>query len=230
MANSAVVLLSGGIDSSTLLYHLDRKGYDLYPLSIIYGQKHSREINSAREIAKSLGLELKVADLSSISEIFSGSSLTSDEPVPEGHYTAENMASTVVPNRNMVLLSLAAAYALSLKCNYVAYAAHAGDHAIYADCRPEFVTSVSETIKLATETVEVINPFINITKADIVKEGLRLGVPYIDSWSCYVGKDRPCLKCGTCVEREESFLLNGAKDPLLTDTEWKIAVDILENI
>ena len=210
---SCVCLLSGGIDSSTLLYYLYGRGYSIYPLSIIYGQKHRREIESAELISNSLGLKTQVVDLSSISVLFGGSALTSkDIPIPEGYYTDKSMEATVVPNRNMVFLSLAAAYALTMRCKYVAYAAHSNDRAIYPDCRPEFVESAKETIKLGTEKIVLIDPFVNFTKADIVREGLKLGVPYKDTWSCYQGEEKPCLKCGTCREREEAFRINGVEE------------------
>ena len=212
---SAVILLSGGIDSSTLTYYLYSKGYILYPLCIIYGQKHRREIDSAGAIANSLGLKLQIADLSSISMLFGGSALTSsDISIPEGHYSNKSMKATVVPNRNMVFLSLAAAYALTMRCKYVAYAAHANDRAIYPDCRPEFIESARETIRLGTEKITLIDPFITRSKASIVREGLKLGVPYEDTWSCYIGGEKACGKCGTCCERRGAFELNEVKDPI----------------
>jgi len=229
MNRKAVALLSGGADSSTLLYKLHNEGYELLPLFILYGQKHRKEVESAGSIAESLGLNLKIIDLTYIKDIFSGSALTSEnEEIPEGHYTDESMKATIVPNRNMVFISLAGAYAVSKGCNYVAYAAHAGDHSIYPDCRPEFAYSINASLMLGTDNVSLLMPFINITKADIVKKGLKLGVPFSKTWSCYLGKERPCLRCGTCIERLEAFKLNDTKDPLLTNKEWLRAIKFLE--
>ena len=215
MKKKCVCLLSGGIDSSTLVYFLHKEKYEVFPLAVIYGQRHSKEIESAVKIANSLGLSLKIADLTSISSLFAGSALTSGSiAIPEGHYTDESQSSTVVPNRNMIFLSLAAAYALTKDCNYVAYAAHANDRSIYPDCRPEFADAVAKAIKLGTEKVTMLMPFINITKADIVKLGLRIGVPYSLTTSCDNGEEEACGHCGTCVERQEAFELNGVKDSI----------------
>lgn len=147
--------------------------------------------------------------------IFPGSSQTSEDvPVPEGHYAEESMKATVVPNRNMVLLSLATAWAVSLKAQYVAYAAHAGDHAIYPDCRPEFFGHLGEAIRRCDwHKVEPLSPFIRMTKSQIVKEGDKLQVPFERTYSCYKGGEKHCGKCGTCVERREAFSLAGVPDP-----------------
>lgn len=209
-----VILLSGGIDSSTLLYYLYSQEHQLYPLFMFYGQRHHREIESAKAIARTLELELTSLDISGIGPALVGSSLTSDIEVPEGHYTDPTMAVTTVNNRNMILMSIAAAYALTRKCDYVAYAAHSGDHFIYADCRPEFVKSLRKTIKLATG-VGVITPFVNISKVAIVRTGLELQVPYELTSSCYNGREKACGRCGTCIERLESFEMAGAVDPIL---------------
>ena len=151
MRGRVVVLLSGGIDSSTLLYYLNSKGYICYPLTILYGQKHNKEVISAQKISHSLGLTTKVVDLSSLVPIFGKSALiSSQESIPEGYYTESSMIQTVVPNRNMIFLSIGGAYAANIGGGNVAYAAHAGDHFIYRDCRPEFIKSVSEAISLAT--------------------------------------------------------------------------------
>lgn len=142
--------------------------------------------------------------------------------VPEGHYEDESMKSTVVPNRNMILLSIATAGSIASGLEGVAYAAHAGDHAIYPDCRPAFADAMNEAIKLCDYTSQrLVRPFVSLTKADIVKAGAALGVPFERTWSCYNGGATHCGKCGTCVERIEAFKLAGVSDP----TDYQIRVD-----
>ena len=205
-----VCLLSGGIDSSTMMYHL--RDNELYPIAINYAQRHIKELGAAMKVSQALGLKLECVNLEA-PVIFKGSALTDNIEVPEGHYQAENMRATVVPNRNMILLALATAYAVSIKANFVAYAAHAGDHYIYPDCRPLFADAMREAIKQATG-IHLLTPFINMTKAQIVDLGISLQVPYNLTWSCYKGRNKACGKCGTCVERLEAFALNHIKDPI----------------
>ena len=211
----SVVIYSGGLDSTVLLYHLKANGHDLSALSVDYGQRHRRELDCAAKICKLAGVPNRIADLSSIRDLLSGSSLTSPQiEVAEGHYTEESMKSTVVPNRNMILLSLAAGHALSLGANQVAYAAHSGDHAIYPDCRNEFADAVAEAMKLCDwQPIELIRPFIDLTKAEIVAIGNQLNVPFENTWSCYKGGTVHCGRCGTCIERREAFHLAGLHDP-----------------
>ena len=146
----AVVLFSGGLDSTVLTYHLLRENAELKLLSIDYGQRHQRELSASTQIALSLGLPHTILKLPMLAELLGGSALTDPSiSLPEGHYAEESMKATVVPNRNMILLSLAAGHAISLQFNTVAYAAHAGDHTIYPDCRPEFADALDRTLKLA---------------------------------------------------------------------------------
>ena len=224
------VLLSGGADSTTLLYYLlDRKA-EVLPLTVLYGQRHSKELESAKKVASHLRLPLAVADLRSAGFLFQGSALTSDKVgVPEGHYTDESMAMTVVPGRNLVFLALAGAYAISSKADSVAYAAHAGDHPIYRDCRPEFMAYVQKALS-SGYNIDLITPFSQMTKSEVVRLGLRLSVPFVDTWSCYEGGARPCLQCGTCVERTEAFYRAGIKDPAITSSEWEKAVSYLREL
>lgn len=214
-SREAVLVYSGGIDSTTLLYFLRQEGYQVRALGIDYGQRHRKELDSARRICQALGVEFRLADLSSLQPLLAGSSLTSEEvPVPEGYYTDQSMQITVVPNRNMLLLSVAIAWAISSGVRTVAYAAHAGDHAIYPDCRPEFVDALSQAAALCHyEPVEILRPFIHKTKEEIVRLGARLGVPFEETWSCYKGGRLHCGRCGTCTERAEAFLLAGVADP-----------------
>lgn len=215
-----ILIYSGGMDSTVLLYQLLNEGNEVKALSVDYGQRHKKEIDAARAIADRLGVEHRVADLTGITSMLGGSSLTSsDIDVPEGHYAEDNMKATVVPNRNMIMLSVAAGWAISTKCDSISYAAHSGDHAIYPDCREEFAQAVDQAIQLADWHKVVLNrPFVGSTKADIVALGTKLGVPFEDTWSCYKGGSLHCGRCGTCVERREAFHLAGVEDPTPYDT------------
>ncbi|MDQ3802293.1 MAG: 7-cyano-7-deazaguanine synthase QueC [Acidobacteriota bacterium] len=209
------------MDSTVLLYHLRSQEYDVRALSVDYGQRHRKELGSARTICRMIGIPHEVADLRGIAHLLKGSSLTDSEiDVPEGHYAEESMKVTVVPNRNMIMLSVAIGYAISLGSNFVAYGAHAGDHVIYPDCRPEFASAVNTAALLADwHQVELLRPFIRLTKAEIAKRGAELNVPFDQTWSCYKGGERHCGRCGTCVERAEAFLLAGIDDP----TDYEVA-------
>lgn len=225
-----VCILSGGMDSTTMVYKLINDGYDVHCLSFNYGQKHSKELEYARKTIEKLGLNHKIVDISSIHEaVMSQNSLTGDMKVPEGHYAEESMKATVVPFRNAIFLMIASGYASTMKINKLAYGAHKGDHAIYPDCRSEFVEAISKVMVVGDyEKIELMTPFLNMTKSNIMTEGIKLKVPYEDTWSCYVGKERPCFKCGTCVERNESFFDNNIKDPLATDQEWEEAIEYMK--
>lgn len=212
----AVVLLSGGVDSTVLLYSMVRN-YECYPLTISYGQRHEREVLAARAVCEArnhnLFLRWKWLDLSVLRELLP-SALTGKGEIPKGSYTLESQSVTVVPNRNMILLAIAAGYAQGLGAGIVAYAAHSNDRAVYPDCRPGFVESVAETIKLGTgEAVVLFEPFVHMTKAEIVKLGTTLGVPFKWTWSCYEGGECHCGVCATCLERREAFRLAGVVDP-----------------
>jgi 7-cyano-7-deazaguanine synthase len=210
-----VLIYSGGLDSTVLLYHLLDAGHSVQALSIDYGQRHACELDRAAAICAQLKVPFQRADLSGIRPLLVGSSLTSpDIPVAEGHYTEESMKSTVVPNRNMLLLALATSYALSSGAAEVAYAAHHGDHAIYPDCRPEFADAMATAIGLCDwESVRLSRPFVDWSKADIAKRGGELNVPFEQTWSCYKGGTVHCGRCGTCIERREALHLAGLADP-----------------
>jgi 7-cyano-7-deazaguanine synthase len=215
MAQKAVVIFSGGMDSFTVLNVAHRQGKALYALSFDYGQRHRKELDYASRACKNLGIAHKIIDISAINELIGGSSLTSDIAVPEGHYAEESMKSTVVPNRNMILLSMAVGYAVSLGANQVFYGAHSGDHAIYPDCRPEFVERMNDVCAIANyEAVEIVTPFLHESKIAILKAGLALGLDYGQTWTCYNGRELACGECGACQERLEAFAENGVKDPL----------------
>jgi len=210
-----VLVYSGGLDSTVLLYHLLDTGATVSTLSVDYGQRHSKELIQAEVITKALGVEHRTVDLRSITALFGNSSLTdTDLTIPHGHYGEDNMKSTVVPNRNMILLSLATAWAASLKADSVSYAAHSGDHAVYPDCREAFASALDKAIRLADwQEIYLNRPFVDYSKADVVKRGAELHVPFEKTWSCYEGNDTHCGQCGTCIERREAFYLAGIEDP-----------------
>ena len=210
-----ILIHSGGMDSTVLLYQLLEEGHAVKALSVDYGQRHRKELEAAATIAKDCGVEHQTADIRAAAHLLSGSSLTSpDIDVPEGHYAAENMKATVVPNRNMILLSLAAGWAISSQYDHVSYAAHSGDHDIYPDCREEFTQALDQAIQLADwHKVSLHRPFVGITKADIAALGGKLNVPFAKTWSCYKGLELHCGKCGTCIERREAFHLANIEDP-----------------
>jgi 7-cyano-7-deazaguanine synthase len=213
---NVIVLHSGGIDSTTLLYTLRAQGHAVRGISFDYGQRHRRELIAAGQICTNLGIEHRVADLATLRPLLAGSALTDDIPIPTGHYTAESMKVTVVPNRNMIMLSVAIGWAVSVSAEAVAYAAHAGDHAIYPDCRPEFAEAMDAAAALCDwRPIRLLRPFVALSKTDILRRGHELGVPFELTWSCYQGGDQHCGRCGTCTERREAFRLAGIPDPTL---------------
>ncbi len=217
----AVALLSGGMDSTTLVYSLRSQGFeDIHCLSINYGQRHVKELDYAKRICHKLSMRHDIVDMSGITRLISSSALTGDTEVPEGHYAEDNMAQTVVPNRNMMMLSIAAAVAVTELREYVACAVHAGDHAVYPDCRPEFIEAMTSAIMIGNEGFGLLGfpplltaPFLLKSKADIAYLGDRLHVPWEMTWSCYKGEHLHCGRCGTCVERQEAFALADVTDP-----------------
>ena len=218
-----VILHSGGMDSTTLLYAALADGRKVNALGVLYGQRHSKELDAAAHICAVVGVHYQVVDLKALRHLWLGSSQTDSRvPVPHGHYAEESMKQTIVPNRNLTMLSVAAGWALSLEPEStvvdVGYAAHAGDHAIYPDCRPEFVEAAAKTLAIVDHRpVKIWAPFINKTKAQIAALGQSFDVPFELTWSCYEGKELHCGKCGTCVERREAFELSGVEDPTTYD-------------
>lgn len=215
----AVVIASGGLDSTTVAYWLAGNGSRLTMLSFDYGQRHRKELDFAVLIADRLGARHEVVDLGGLGRLLSGSALTdSAVAVPDGHYTAESMRSTVVPNRNTIMLSVAVGVAVASGADAVAFGAHAGDHAVYPDCRSEFFDLFAVLARVGnegfvTEDFRLLAPFIDQSKADIVRVGEQVGVPFAETWSCYRGGALHCGTCGTCTERIEAFELAGVDDP-----------------
>jgi 7-cyano-7-deazaguanine synthase len=216
-----VVVLSGGVDSTTLLYRMQAEGHVVCAVTFDYGQKSAlQERSKSMYTCTSLDITQKIVDLSSMQKLINNSALTGDVPMPEGPYDGENMKATVVPARNLILASLAIGYASNIGADAIALGVHSGDHHIYPDCRPEFILRLRDIAKVAVEPpVKVLTPYLYYTKGQIVADGITLSVDYELTWSCYVGGKKPCGKCGTCVERAEAFHQNGIDDPLLQ--QWR---------
>lgn len=216
----AVVIYSGGMDSFTLLHKVIADGYETHALSFNYGQRHSRELDAAREVCETLrrshGISHRIVDIRAIHSLIDNSSLTSaDQALPVGRYDEDNMTATVVPNRNMILLSLAIGYAVNINAEHCFYGAHGGDHAIYPDCRPAFVEAMQAVARIANYTpVNVHAPYLTASKADILADGIVMGLDYAATWTCYLGEATACGECGSCRERLDAFSLNGRIDPL----------------
>lgn len=205
-----VVILSGGMDSVSLLHYLVNDGHEVHALSFDYGQRHSKELDCAVLNAKKLKVPHKIVDISGLKELIKGSSLTDDIDVPHGHYEAESMKLTVVPNRNAIMLSLAYGYACTVNAVAVACGVHSGDHAIYPDCRPEFIRQLSDALATGTEghrnpNLKIFAPFVDLDKGDIAKIGANCGVMFEHTWTCYEGGDIHCGQCGACQERQEAL-------------------------
>ena len=212
---SSVVLLSGGLDSSVLLAKLVAEKRRVLALGVDYGQRHAREIDAARAVCAHYGVPYRVADLRADSAFFGANALTDKSvPVSEGAYSETGMKTTVVPARNLLLVSIAASWAIAEKCETVAYAAHGGDHAIYPDCREEFAEKLDAVLRVADwNPLRLERPFVGMSKTEIVALGAKLGVPFGLTWSCYNGGEKHCGKCATCIERAQAFREAGVPDP-----------------
>jgi 7-cyano-7-deazaguanine synthase len=241
MQSDSVAVFSGGLDSTTLVYDMVSRGYEPHLLSFNYGQRHKKELSYAEKTAFTLGLRHDIVDLTGITHLISNSALTSSQEykansgkatfaesvqpaidVPEGHYAEDNMKLTVVPNRNMIMLSIAAGVAVNNSYKFVATGVHAGDHFVYPDCRPRFLDAANAAIVLGNAGFGAIPdnfdgdenmspfgflyaPFSELSKAEIAAKAFQLEVPLADTWSCYKGGETHCGRCGTCVERLEAI-------------------------
>jgi 7-cyano-7-deazaguanine synthase len=233
----SVAVFSGGLDSTTLVYEMLNAGLTPHLLSFNYGQRHAKELEYATKTAELLGLRHDICDLTALTHLISNSALTSQTrmvtgtellegkgfhnhiEVPEGHYAEDNMKLTVVPNRNMIMLSIAAGVMVNNSYRLIATGVHAGDHFVYPDCRPNFLTALNAAVFFGNEGFGAIPkgdnltaipgliyaPFLLTTKADIAAQAIRLQVPFENTWSCYKGGELHCGKCGTCVERLEAI-------------------------
>ena len=210
-----IVVYSGGLDSFTLLNEAIRSGKDVSALSFDYGQKHNKELHFVEKFCAQESIDSKIVNVSSIKELFQGSSLTDEIDIPKGHYEDDSMKSTVVPNRNMILISLALGYAVTKEAEEVWFGAHAGDHAIYPDCRPEFVEKMDAVARIANYSpIAVKAPYVAMSKTEILAIGLNMQLDYGLTWTCYEGKELACGSCGACHERLESFAANNVIDPI----------------
>jgi 7-cyano-7-deazaguanine synthase len=216
-----VVLCSGGMDSVTALFWAQRQHDVVASLSFDYGSKHNhRELPFAAEHAARLGIRHEIVKLDFMNRLFASDLLVSGGEIPDGHYEHETMKQTVVPFRNAIMLSIATGFAESVGAEGLIIAAHGGDHAIYPDCREEFMRAMGETMKFGTYAgIALLRPFIAMDKGQIVSEGTALGVDYARTWSCYKGGALHCGTCGTCVERREAFQQAGVKDPTVYASE-----------
>lgn len=210
-----LVLLSGGMDSTTAAALSADHGTLGATIGVLYGQRHNRELASAAAVANHYGVPFHLLDLTSWGSLLTGSALTDPTvPVPHGHYADESMKATIVPNRNATMLMAAAGVAIAHGHDRVVTAVHAGDHPVYPDCRPQFIQAADLAVNLATDgAVGIAAPFVFATKAGIATIGYDLDVPYDLTWSCYEGGDTHCGRCGTCVERVEAFRDAGVPDP-----------------
>jgi 7-cyano-7-deazaguanine synthase len=228
-----VAIVSGGLDSVTMLYDLMRQ----YPVDVVsfnYGQRHKKELELLGDLTKEEGLDHTIVDIRDWGHRIVSSALTDPNvAVPEGHYAAANMDVTVVPGRNLIMLAIASSIAISRDASAVAMAVHTGDHAIYPDCRSNFMQAAELAIRFGNDKSDfkVLTPYIDISKNDIAVRAVQLGVPIEETWSCYKGGDIHCGRCGTCVERLEALhhaetVCTGFEDPTkYEDTEfWKEAI------
>lgn len=217
-----IVVFSGGMDSTTLLWTVkDMFGSDpILAVSFDYGQRHIKELIYAEEQALLLNVDHIIIDLSGFGQYLRSALTTKEIAVPDGHYAEESMKKTVVPNRNSIFLNIAAAVVITTGATRLFTAVHAGDHFIYPDCRLNFLISLEETLKLANEgflpeTFQLLAPFVTNTKAEIAEVGDTLGVDWAQTWSCYKGEEVHCGTCGTCGERRLAFLEKEIADPTL---------------
>lgn len=236
--SDSVAIFSGGLDSTTLVYDMMNRGMEPHLISFDYGQRHKKELEFAANTAFKQGLRHDVVDLTGITHLISKSALTSSIvnhiegvpefenqhaiEVPEGHYAEENMKLTVVPNRNMIMISIAAGVAVNNGYKVVATGVHAGDHFVYPDCRPRFIDAANAAIVIGNQGFGAVPenidgdahttpysmlyaPFMDMTKTDIAIKAFQLSVPFEETWSCYQGGEMHCGRCGTCVERLEAI-------------------------
>lgn len=222
MEKKAVIVLSGGLDSTTCMGIAQEEGYQLYPITYSYGQRHDREVEQAKKIARHYKVkEHRIVDIGFLNQI-GGSALTDESIViPDGMEEADEIPATYVPARNLIFLSLAAAYAEVIGAEAVYTGVSAVDYSGYPDCRPEFISHLEETIRLATKagsegfSIQLKTPLIHLTKGETIQAGLRLGVPYHLTTSCYRGGELACGTCDSCRLRLKGFAEAKAKDPIL---------------
>lgn len=216
--SSGVQIISGGMDSVTLLHFLVKhRKCRMKAISFDYGQKHKKELEFAKYHCKELGVEHHVVKLPFVGDLFKSALLTGGSDIPEGHYQADNMKQTVVPNRNMIMSAIAVGFGQSHGLQFLSLGVHAGDHAIYPDCRAEFIDAFRKAVELSDwNPFTVVAPFQNMTKVEILEIGMQLSPPveYAKTWTCYKGEAQACGKCGSCQERLEAFATLKKTDPV----------------
>ena len=222
MKKKAVVLLSGGLDSATSLYWAKKRSYQLFPIVFHYGQRHKKEISAARRLAESVGADLKIIN---IEFAWKGSSLLDKSlPLPvasSAEAVGVNIPSTYVPGRNLIFLAYACSYAEAIGASYVLIGSNSVDFSGYPDCRPRFYGLLNSLVRIGTKAgvegspIKILTPLIHFSKANIVRLGTRLKVPYQLTWSCYAGGRKPCRKCDSCLLRAKGFAEAGIVDPLV---------------
>ena len=216
MKKKVIISLSGGMDSATLIAYLLNSSFDVSSVSFFYGSKHGKyECECAKKIAKFYGIDNCILDLSFFMMQFSSHLLKRGGEIPEGHYSNLSMTKTIVPMRNIIFASILSGIAMSKKYDYVSLGVHAGDHAIYPDCRPDFCKSLDLSIYLSSDkSIHLLTPFLYMNKTEILKWGLSHNVPYNITRTCYKDQEIACGKCGSCNERLEAFKLCQIIDPL----------------
>lgn len=222
-----VVVASGGLDSTAAIAYYHARGHDLTAVTIDYGQRHRREIDAAAQVAAHYGIPHRCVDVSGLAGLLAGSALTDPGvDVPDGHYAEPSMAATVVPNRNAILANIAVGIAVAMKADVVALGVHAGDHAVYPDCRPAFVDALNLCVSAANAgPPRVEAPFVHASKTEIVRLAARLAAPLHLTWSCYRGGEIHCGTCGTCFERQEAFVEAVVPDPTTYAARTYTALD-----
>lgn len=215
-APHTVVVLSGGMDSTVALALHHALGHRLTAVTVDYGQRHAKEIQAAAQVADHYLVAHIVVPMAPLGQHLASALTTAGTQVPEGHYADESMKATVVPNRNAILANVAVGVAVAHQADTVVLGVHAGDHAVYPDCRPAFIDHLNALVAVATEglhTPRVAAPFVHASKTEIARLGGHLDAPLHLTWSCYNGGDLHCGKCGTCYERREAFRDAGITDP-----------------
>lgn len=218
----AVMSLSGGMDSTTVLKWLIDQGYDVTCVHFQYGSKHNPfEFAAIQKIVKHFDIPLVTFDLANVFSNFKSNLLSGQGTIPEGHYSSASMTQTVVPGRNSIFLTILTGLAESIGASKIGIGVHLGDHAIYPDCRREYVKAMDASIYLATDgKVEIVAPFQETDKTGILEYGLENGVPYELTRTCYKEQEVSCAKCGSCVERREAFRNRGIVDPIPYEEAW----------
>lgn len=230
-----VVVVSGGMDSVTLLHKIVAEETEsakthVKAISFDYGQVHRKELEMAKWQCEQLGVEHTIVDITNLNKLLP-STLTGQGDVPQGHYESESMKKTVVPFRNSIMSTIALGYAAGLGFEAIALGVHAGDHYIYPDCRPEFIEALRQLALLGDfAPIAVYTPFLNVSKIEIIAEGLKVGVDYSKTWTSYSSGDVPDWKTGSSVERTQAFIANNMQDPLYTDEQWIEAKAYAESV